>query len=126
MYYFEQLLYEQAPVQTVPAAPPPPQQQQQDFSFNDADMLADEDGLEEPVHDVNTSSIPIKRYYLIQKLFALNDKLNQLRIRNDVLRLVISFVDSFTYESLLSITNKLAEEIYIQVNSKEEPEKTTS
>jgi len=125
MYYFEQLLYEQAPVQAVPAAPPPPQQQQQDFSFNDADMLADEDGLEEPVQDVNTSSIPIKRYYLIQKLFALNDKLNQLRIRNDVLRLVISFVDSFTYESLLSITNKLAEEIYIQVNSKEEPEKTT-
>jgi hypothetical protein len=124
MYYFEQLLYEQAPVQAVPVAPPPPQQQQ-DFSFNDADMLADEDGLEEPVNNVNTSSIPIKRYYLIQKLFALNDKLNQLRIRNDVLRLVISFVDSFTYESLLSITNKLAEEIYMQVNSKEEPEKTT-
>jgi hypothetical protein len=90
--------------------------QQDDFDFS-ADDFSDEDGEGEGdiSQDPTTTLIPIKRYYLIQKLFALNDKLNQLRIKNDVLSLVILFIDSFSYESLLSLSNKLVEDIYLQV-----------
>ena len=138
MYYFEQLLYEAAPV---PMTPPPPQQtaaiqapaQQvqvptpapatyqvdpnQDFypnmDFSEDDLDSGEAG--DPTQEVDDSLKAVKRYYLIQKIFALNDKLNQLRINNDVLNLVISFIDSFSYESLLSLSNRLVEDIYMQV-----------
>ena len=89
-----------------------------DFSEDDID-----DGEGDISQDPNSSLVPIKRYYLIQKLFALNDKLNQLRIKNDVLSLVILFIDSFSYESLLSLSNKLVEDIYLQV--KETTKETT-
>lgn len=137
MYYFEQLLYEAAPA---PVQSPPPQQQvvtqapvqvptpapatyqvdpNQNFDF-DPNMDFSEDDLDsgeagDPTQEKDDSLKAVKRYYLIQKIFALNDKLNQLRINNDVLNLVISFIDSFSYESLLSLSNRLVEDIYMQV-----------
>jgi hypothetical protein len=93
-----------------------------DFDFNQEDIDGENDGDQEVNGDISqaedTTLIPIKRYYLIQKLFALNDKLNELRIKNDVLSLVISFVDSFSYQSLLALTNKFVEDIYLQVTDK--------
>ena len=59
-----------------------------------------------------------------QKLFALNDKLNELHINNDVLNIVISFIDSFSYESLLKLTNKFVEEVYFQITGKSQPEES--
>jgi hypothetical protein len=108
MFFFEQLLYEQEQ--------PQPEQVPNDFSFRE-DELEQGDGEDITAQDSSSSLIPIKRYFLIQKLFALNDKLNQLRIKNDILNLVITFVDSFSYESLLSLSNKIAEEIYLQVKT---------
>jgi len=69
-------------------------------------------------------STSIKKYFLIRRLFALNDKLNRLRVKNDILNIVINFVDNFSYESLLLITKKLLEEIAIQIKSNEQIEDT--
>jgi len=146
MFFFEQLLYEAAPPQSIIPVPKPvtyvppgakekvaqvqQQQQQDDFDFDgnftDADLEGGEDGtLEGDIsQDPNSTLVPIKRYYLIQKLFALNNKLNQLRIKNDVLNTIILFIDSFTYESLLSLSNKIVEDIYLQVKDTS-TEKTT-
>jgi hypothetical protein len=135
MYYFEQLLYEAAPAQLIqqpppvqqapvqqamPAVPTPAPATQQVPDDFDPNMDFSEDDLDsgeagDPTQEIDDSLKSVKRYYLIQKLFALNDKLNQLRINNDVLNLVISFVDSFSYESLLSLSNRLVEDIYLQV-----------
>ena len=111
-----------SPQQSPSSQQSPSPSQEDDFNmddFSDED-LGDEDGTGDISEDPNTSLIPIKRYYLIQKLFALYDKLNELRIKNDVLNLVISFIDSFTYESLLSLSSKLVEDIYLQVKDTKE------
>lgn len=118
MFYFEQILFEQEEQ--------PPLTDKDLDSIDDKDLdiqLADIDNAESEnaVEDnVNQSLISIKRYYLIQKLLELNNKLIQLRINNDILNLVIKFVDSFTYDSLLKISEKIAEEIYFYVNQKKE------
>jgi len=141
MYFFEDLLYEQVqtPIQQNPTTPPVAQQQPQvttqdqipfeqkykeiipnsDFELDDDEENNTSLGSDEnatPVDQTDALFVPIKRYYLIQKLYALNNKLNQLRIKNTILSLVINFIDSFSYESLLSISNKMIEEIYIQVH----------
>ena len=112
--------------QEQPVKPVPVQKAQapaeDDFDFSGEDF-SDEEG--DMSQDPNSSLVPIKRYYLIQKLFALNDKLNQLRIKNDVLSLVILFIDSFSYESLLSLSNKLVEDIYLQVKDTSKTPETT-
>ena len=45
----------------------------------------------------------------------LNEKLNKLNMKNDILNFLINFVDGFSYEALLSITRKLVEEIHVQL-----------
>ncbi len=64
---------------------------------------------------VNPASTSIKRYFLIKKLFMLNEKLNKLNMKNDILNFLINFVDGFSYDALLSITRKLVEEIHVQL-----------
>ncbi len=108
MYYFEQTLYEQ-----------------DEYNENqlDAEQLGDEQDYPseeneiDPEAEYSASLEPIKKYHLTQKLFNLNDKLNQLRIKNDVLAVVLNFIDSFSYPTLLKITNKLIEEITLQVQT---------
>lgn len=136
MYFFEHLLYEQVqtPNQQNPTTPVVQQTQVDpsveqkyndiipDFELDDDDEenntspIPDDENATPPTDQSDALFIPIKRYYLIQKLHALNNKLNQLRIKNTVLSLVIDFIDSFSYESLLKISNKMIEEIYIQVH----------
>jgi hypothetical protein len=120
---------QQAPVQQAPVQQAPVQQVQsqqaqapQDYSEEDLASFENEEGTEdESAEDDNAAGlVPIKRYFLIQRLFTLNDKLNQLRIKNDVLNLVITFIDSFSYASLLSLSNKLVEDIYLQVKGSTE------
>lgn len=106
MYFFEQLLYEE----------------------NIEDPEDDElDGVE--LDDLNQTNalnteqeliaVPIKKYFLIRKLFALNDKLNRLRIKSDVMNVVINFVDSFSYPALLIISGKLIEELSSNIKTEE-------
>ena len=64
---------------------------------------------------VNPASTSIKRYFLIKKLFMLNEKLNKLNMKNDILIFLINFIDGFSYEALLSIARKLVEEIHVQL-----------
>jgi len=96
------------------------QQAPQDYSEEDLANFENEEGVDEQEDSSAAGLVPIKRYYLIQQLFALNDKLNELRIKNDVLNLVITFIDSFSYQSLLSLSNKLVEDIYLQVKGSTE------
>lgn len=110
---------QEQPVQKTKAQAQPAED---DFDFSGEDF-SDEEG--DMSQDPNSSLVPIKRYYLIQKLFALNDKLNQLRIKNDVLSLVILFIDSFSYESLLSLSNRLVEDIYLQIKDTSKTPETT-
>lgn len=120
MYFFESLYEQQMPTQQMltptptqqMSAQPVVQQQQSPEEFDN--MPLEDNNLEDPTDLI---SIPIKRYYLMQKLHSLNNKLNQLRIKNTVLSIVISFIDSFSYENLLAISNKLIEEIQMQVKS---------
>ena len=95
-----------------------------DLDYSESDLDDGENESGDVSEDEDTTLIPIKRYYLIQKLFALNDKLNELHINNDVLNIVISFIDSFSYESLLKLTNKFVEEVYFQITGKSQPEES--
>jgi len=102
MYFFEQMVYQEP--ETVGANLPQPQQ-----------TAVEEPTYSEEEPPTEIISVPIKRYFLIKKLFALNEKLNRLRMRNDILNFVISFVDNFSYEALLIITRKIVDEIHTQV-----------
>lgn len=114
----------QTKAQVQQAQPQQPQKQvqqaPQDYSEEDLANFESEEGVDEQEDSSAAGLVPIKRYYLIQQLFALNDKLNELRIKNDVLNLVITFIDSFSYQSLLSLSNKLVEDIYLQVKGSTE------
>ncbi len=58
---------------------------------------------------------PVKRYYLIQKIRDLSDRLNQLNIKNNALNIVITFIDSFSYESLKIIMSQIMDEVKHQM-----------
>lgn len=51
---------------------------------------------------------PLKKYYLIEKLYILKNKLNQFNLNNDDLDRVLKFANSFSYETLVSLSEKLA------------------
>jgi hypothetical protein len=153
MYFYEQVLYEREPPnirqfdlnqyernlpQQVKQKEPiqqdrvpmqqqmlqPNQQQQPEEQLNNDLEQQQYIDAQEQSDALISISISIKKYFLIRRLFALNDKLNQLRVKNDILNIVINFVDSFSYESLLLITKKLIEEITTQIKSNEQIEDT--
>jgi hypothetical protein len=130
MYFFEQTVYKKEPINTQeqPIQQDSNQQVQQDPNQQvqqDPQLQVDPRQQVIPVEssaDILNSptSISIKRYFLIKKLFVLNEKLNRLNMKNDVLNFLIDFIDSFSYEALLSITRKLVEEIYNKLQHPEQ------
>jgi hypothetical protein len=149
MYFYEQVLYEreppnikqfdlnryernlpqqvrqEKPVQNVQQKVPMQQQmlqpnQQQQPEENPNGLEQEQQYIDAQEQSDALISTSIKKYFLIRRLFALNDKLNRLRVKNDILNIVINFVDNFSYDSLLIITKKLLEEIAIQIKSNEE------
>ena len=63
---------------------------------------------------------PIKRYYLINKLVNLKNKLNQMNQYDDNLDLVLQFVDSISYPTLVKLTKVLVKDITKNVNLRSE------
>jgi hypothetical protein len=99
----------------------PNQEQQQQYDPNQQNIEQQYDQAESSADVLNSpTSVSIKRYFLIKKMFALNEKLNRLNMENDVLNFLVNFIDSFSYEALLSITRKLVEEIYNNLQSPEQ------
>ena len=99
----------------------PNQEQQQQYDPNQKNIEQQYDQAESSADVLNSpTSVSIKRYFLIKKMFALNEKLNRLNMENDVLNFLVNFIDSFSYEALLSITRKLVEEIYNNLQSPEQ------
>ena len=60
------------------------------------------------IEDDPPEMTPLKKYYLIEKLYILKNKLNQFNLNNDDLDRVLKFVNSFSYETLVSLSEKLA------------------
>lgn len=141
MYFFEQTIYKKEPVNTQEQTQQTQTQQMdqqlekqlaqqaQQVDSNQQVQAQQVDPNEAQQYDPAESSadvlnsptsISIKRYFLIKKMFALNEKLNRLNMENDVLNFLVNFIDSFSYEALLSITRKLVEEIYNNLQSPEQ------
>lgn len=59
---------------------------------------------------------PLKRYFLIQKIHDLIKKLDQLNIEHQSLYTISTFIDSFSYSTLLIIMQKVLEDIQAQVS----------
>ena len=74
------------------------------------EMQADEPALPPP-----DTMEPLKRYFLIQKIHDLIKKLDQLNIEHQSLYTISTFIDSFSYSTLLIIMQKVLEDIQIQV-----------
>jgi len=131
MYFFEQLIYEVQNPQPQQQAVVYPQQQavvypQQAGAYSQEEYpmdgeegnLIDPNGITiDPEQLIDQAATPIKRYFLVKKIYALNEKLNQLHVKNEILNFLVNFIDSFSYEVLLVITKKLVEEIQLQIQS---------
>lgn len=63
------------------------------------------------IEDDPPEMTPLKKYYLIEKLYILKNKLNQFSLNNDDLDRVLKFANSFSYETLVSLSEKLAKNI---------------
>lgn len=82
-----------------------------------ANPQMDEEMQDESIPETSPFEVftPVKRYYLIQKIRDLSDRLNQLNIKNNALNVVLTFVDSFSYDSLKIIISQIMIEVKQQV-----------
>lgn len=58
---------------------------------------------------IDDTLIPIKRYYLITSLLKLQNNLSIMNYENEILNILISFIDNISYQHLTIITPKLLE-----------------
>lgn len=76
---------------------------------------AEDESKDELTFDDNELT-PIKRYYLINKLTNLKNKLNQVNQYDDNLDLVLQFADSISYATLVKLTKVLIKDINKNIN----------
>ena len=86
----------------VPVVPNDDENTKEDLTFDDKELT------------------PIKRYYLINKLVNLKNKLNQMNQYDDNLDLVLQFSDSISYPTLVKLTKVLIKDITKNVNLRSE------
>ena len=82
----------------IPVVPNDDENTKEDLTFDDKELT------------------PIKRYYLINKLVNLKNKLNQMNQYDDNLDLVLQFSDSISYPTLVKLTKVLIKDITKNVN----------
>lgn len=87
-------LFEQAPLNI-----PQPQAQ------NDQQQIQ-QIQQEEPVEYT-----PLKKYFLAQKLNDLNIRLKKYNMTNETLDIMIKFMDSLSYETLVTLSNNIIQTI---------------
>ncbi len=114
MFLFEQFL------RTKPTLPQSRQMGAKPDEFIDYDEEADlGDELDQSGTDDPTSSelVPIKRYFLIEKLRNLQSKLKLYNLSDSQLDLVLKFVDDLSYKSLLKLAVNIVQHIGEKVNN---------
>ncbi len=90
-------------------------EQQQAFSkvskpMVNEDQSKSEDEYDEDLDDVQEAPafqeiLPIKKYYLINRLKELKSRLDQHNIQNEDFNIITKFLNNFSYNSLLSLAN---------------------
>jgi len=86
--------------QVLPQPPPPVEQPQETDEYNpELDDESVEPVQEEPFQEI----LPIKRFYLIQRLRDLKTKLTQNNIQDPDFDIIIKFMNNISYNSLLSL-----------------------
>lgn len=55
--------------------------------------------------------MPLRKYYLLQKLFDLRNKLDTVNINNDTLDTILKFAPDFSYDTLVVLTDKIADSL---------------
>ena len=86
--------------QPVQAAPQQGQPQQQDGDEYDPEL---DDEMQEapPFQEI----LPMKRYYLIGRLKEFKNRLDQNNIQNDDLDIIMKFINSLSYNSIVSLSS---------------------
>jgi hypothetical protein len=102
------------------------QNQTQDQEQNQPDMFdavpdAANAGPVEPVE-----YMPLKKFYLIQKLNDLNIKIKQIGITNDSLETISQFADTLSYDTLLTLTNNIIQIINDEIRARAQNAKKVS
>mgnify|MGYP000904967371 CR=1 FL=1 len=91
----------------------------QDVDFSSDDDLDDEEEFSDEGAAEETSPfpelLPLKRYYLIQRLNTLKARLDQSNISNKDLDIIVKFVNNLSYNSLLSLLNGIVPVIEDQI-----------
>lgn len=68
-----------------------------------------EDGVDPELEGEDTELfadiLPLKRYYLIQRLNELRDKLEYNNIQNNDLNIILKFMNNISYSSLLALSS---------------------
>jgi len=86
--------------------PEPTSQQDQDVPQEQPEqqLSGDElDAVQAQEMGIAPDLMPIKKYYLINRLKELKTQLGEYSIQNDELNIVLKFADNLSYSSLLSI-----------------------
>jgi len=108
---------QQAPPQVAPAGQPPQQvvvqqpvqaapqanQYQQDADYDSELDGEDEEMVAEQIPPFQ-EILPLKKYYLIQKLKKLKSRLDEFDLINEDLNIIMKFMNNISYNSLMSLT----------------------
>lgn len=103
-------------VQNIPQEQIPPEDQYYDPDLDDEEMRA-EDGQVAIDQSPATSQelLPIRRYYLLEKIRLLKSRLKDYNVQNDDLDVIIKFSNQLSYNSLVSLVVSLLPVIEEQI-----------
>jgi len=86
-----------------------PSEEEYDNEDYAEDDLEDEEMPEESADATPPEFIPLKKYFLIQRLQELQSRLKSCNITDEDLNTVLKFADDLSYNSLLVLANSLIE-----------------
>lgn len=93
---------QQAPIQAAPQQAQPQQGQPQQQDGDEYDPELDDEMQEAPPFQ---EILPMKRYYLIGRLKEFKNRLDQNNIQNDDLDIIMKFINSLSYNSIVSLSS---------------------
>lgn len=116
-------------VQNIPQEQIPPEDQYYDPDLDDEEMSG-EDGQVAIDQSPATSQelLPIRRYYLLEKIRLLKSRLKDYNVQNDDLDVIIKFSNQLSYNSLVSLVVSLLpviEEQIVRLNNNNAKETNT-
>ncbi len=80
------------------------QDQQDDYDIDyDSELDSEDEGGEVDTSPPFPEILPLKKYYLIQRLKNLKSRLDECNINNSDLDIILKFVNNISYNSLVSL-----------------------